>query len=62
MNATDVEAIGERVTRLEREVTLWKRAATATIVLLVALIAFSLATRTRGAPAADSSAKDLVPG
>ena len=60
MNENDLEAIGERFTRLEREVRLWKRAATATIVLLVALIAFSPTPRTREASAANSSAKDLV--
>ncbi|MGA3229142.1 MAG: hypothetical protein ABSD51_04270 [Candidatus Binatus sp.] len=60
MNANDLEAIGERFTRLEREVRLWKGAATATIVLLVALIAFSPTPRTREARAADSSARDLV--
>ena len=47
LNAYDLEAIGERLTRLEREVRLWKRAAAATIVLLVALIAFGLTPRTR---------------
>jgi hypothetical protein len=60
MNANDVEAIGERFTRLEREVRLWRRAATATTVLLVALIAFSPTRKTQEARAADSFAKDLV--
>jgi hypothetical protein len=60
MNANDLDAIGERFTRLEREVRLWKRAATVTIVLLVVLIAFSSTPRTREARAADSSARDLV--
>ena len=60
MNENDFGAVGERFTRLEREVRLWKRAATATIVLLVALIAFSPTLRTREARAADSSAKELV--
>jgi hypothetical protein len=60
MNENDLEVIGERFTRLEREVRLWKRAATATMVLLVALIAFSPPPRTREASAADSAAKDLV--
>jgi hypothetical protein len=60
MNENDIEAIRERFTRLEREVRLWKRAATATIVLLVALIAFSSTARTRDARAADSPTNDLV--
>jgi hypothetical protein len=60
MSVSDIEAIGERFTRLEREVRLWKRAATATMVLLVALIAFGPTTRMREARAADSVAKDLV--
>jgi hypothetical protein len=60
MNTNDLEAIGVRLKRLEREVGLWKRAAMATIVLLVALVPFSLITRTREARAADSSVKDLV--
>ena len=61
MNENDLRAIEERFTRLEREVRLWKRAATATIVLLAAMIAFS-PTPTRQARAADSSATDLVTG
>jgi len=60
MNANDIEAIGERFTRLEREVRLWKRAATATIVLLVASVAFSPTPRMREARAANSSARDFV--
>ncbi len=60
MNENDLRAIEERFTRLEREVRLWKRAATATIVLLAAMIAFSPTPRTREARAADSSATDLV--
>jgi hypothetical protein len=60
MNASDVEAIEERFTRLERSVRLWKRAATVTIVLLVAIIAFTSTPRMREARAGDSSAKNLV--
>src|ERR1700687_225301 len=48
MNEIDLEAIGERVARLERDVRLWKGAAMvtmATIVLLGALIAFSATSR-----------------
>jgi len=60
MNQTDLEAMGERLGRLERELRLWKRAAMATVVLLLALLAFGPTPRTREARAADSSAKELV--
>jgi hypothetical protein len=60
MSGNDFGAIGERLTRLEREVRLWKRGATATMVLLVALFAFGPTTRMREARAADSGAQDLV--
>jgi len=60
MNDNDLEAIGERLTRLEREVKNWKRAATAAMVLLAVLIAFSPTLRTREAGASGSSAQDLL--
>ena len=53
-------AIEQRLARLERGVKRGKRATTAMMVLLVLLIAWSGAARSRKARAADSSAGDLL--
>jgi hypothetical protein len=45
LNVSDLEAIEERMTRLEREVRIWKRAAIVTLFPIAALIAFSLTPR-----------------
>jgi hypothetical protein len=60
MGANDLEAIGKRFTRLEREIRVWKSGATATTVLLLALVLCGVIPKLRSASAADSSATDLV--
>ena len=60
MNEADSDAIEERLARLERGVKRGKRATTATMVLLVLLIAWSFAARSGKARAADSGTTDLL--
>lgn len=60
MNEANSAAIEERLARLERGVKRSKRTATATMVLLVSLIAWSAAARSGKAHAAGSGAGDLV--
>lgn len=54
MHETDSGAIEERLARLERRVKRTRRAATATMVLLASLIAWSVAARSGKAQAAGS--------
>jgi hypothetical protein len=60
MDEADSSAIEERLARLERGVKRGKRAATTTMVVLVLLIAWSVAARSGKARAAGSGAGDLV--
>jgi hypothetical protein len=56
----EADTIEERLVRLERGIKRSERAATATMVLLVSLIAWSVAARSGKAQAAGSGAGDLV--
>src|SRR5216684_2959856 len=60
MNEADSDTIEERLARLERGVKRGKRATTATMVLLVLLIAWSFAARSGKVRAADSGTTDLL--
>jgi hypothetical protein len=60
MNEANSGAIEERLARLERGVKLCKRAATATMVLLVSLIVWSVATSSGRVWLGGSGARDLM--
>ena len=60
MNESRIEAIGERISHLEREVRLWKRGAAAMLAMLGVLVVLGFANGTGKARAAGSDAKELT--